>query len=126
MLDHTFYARVLKALSDPNRLRIIDMLASGEMCSCRILEFFDFTQPTLSHHMKVLTECGLLNCRKEGLWSYFSLNHQNYNKLMLFMIGIATDTDNCLCKGCHSVKNRGEFPVRCGEAHCSPPAIEQE
>ena len=102
------YSKILKALSDTNRLKIIDMLSSGEMCSCSILEHFDFTQPTLSHHLKILTDCGLLNCRKDGLWSYFSLNHPNYNRLMLFMIGIATDTDNCLCKGCAHITSEAK------------------
>ena len=46
-------SKILKALSDPNRLKIIDILSCGERCACEILEHFDFTQPTLSHHMKV-------------------------------------------------------------------------
>ena len=49
-------AKVLKALSDPKRLRIIDMLSCGEMCACKILEEFHITQPTLSHDMKVLMQ----------------------------------------------------------------------
>ena len=64
-------AKIFKALSDSNRLQIIHILSCGErcgeLCACEILEYFDFTQPTLSHHMKVLIECGLVNLRKEGL-----------------------------------------------------------
>ncbi|MEL7598455.1 MAG: metalloregulator ArsR/SmtB family transcription factor, partial [Clostridiaceae bacterium] len=60
-------AKIFKAVSDSNRLKIIDMLSCGEKCACDILENFEFTQPTLSHHMKVLIECGLVKSRKEGL-----------------------------------------------------------
>lgn len=97
-LNYDYNAKVIKALADASRLKIIDILSCGEKCACDILEQFDFTQPTLSHHMKVLAECGLVNCRKEGLWSYYSLNTSNCNKLMLFLMNIVTDTDDCICK----------------------------
>lgn len=91
-------AKIIKALSDPNRLKIVDILSCGERCACDILEQFDFTQPTLSHHMKVLMECGIVECRKEGLWSHYSLNSSNCNKLVLFIMKLITDTDDCICK----------------------------
>ena len=91
-------ARVIKALSDSSRLKIIDILSCGERCACDILEHFDFTQPTLSHHMKVLLDCGIVECRKDGLWSYYSLNSSNCNKLILFLMNLITDTDECICK----------------------------
>lgn len=91
-------AKIIKALSDPNRLKIIDILSCGEKCACDILEHFDFTQPTLSHHMKVLMECGLVECRKEGLWSYYFLNNTNCNKLILFLMNLVTNTDKCICR----------------------------
>ena len=50
---------ICKALGDSNRLRIVRALLEGEMCACRLLEQFGITQPTLSHHMKVLCDCGL-------------------------------------------------------------------
>ena len=53
-----------KALADTNRLMIVDMLSCGEMCACEILEKFNITQPTLSHHMKILCDCGLVSGRK--------------------------------------------------------------
>lgn len=65
---------ICKALGDPNRLRIVKMLSGCEKCACVILEAFDITQPTLSHHMKILCDCGLVNVRKDGKWSYYSLN----------------------------------------------------
>ncbi|WP_302052439.1 ArsR/SmtB family transcription factor [Clostridium baratii] len=98
-MDYEEKAKVIKALSDANRLKIIDILSCGEKCVCDILEYFDFTQPTLSHHMKVLMDCGLVNCRKDGVWSHYSLNNTNCNKLMLFIMSLITDNgDECICK----------------------------
>lgn len=93
-------ARIFKALSDPGRLQIIDILSCGEKCACDILEKFDFTQPTLSHHMKVLIDSGIAKCRKEGLWSYYSLDTANLNKLIVSLMTIYTDKADCICKSC--------------------------
>jgi DNA-binding transcriptional ArsR family regulator len=59
-------ALICKALGDANRLEIVKMLSDGEKCGCKLLERFEITQPTLSHHMKILMECGLVNARKDG------------------------------------------------------------
>ena len=67
-------AKICRALGDPNRLQIVQMLSGGEMCACRLLEHFQITQPTLSHHMKILCECGLVDTRRDGKWSHYSLN----------------------------------------------------
>ena len=91
-------AKIIKALSDSKRLRIMDILSCGEKCACDILEYFDFTQPTLSHHMKVLMDAGIIECRKEGLWSYYSLKSANCNKLILFLMNLVTDTEECICR----------------------------
>lgn len=73
-MDYTEYARLFKALSDPKRLKIVHMLAGGELCACKILEEFHITQPTLSHDMKLLTDTGLVIPRREGKWTHYSLN----------------------------------------------------
>ena len=65
---------ICKALSDTNRLEIVQMLSDGEKCGCKILDKFNITQPTLSHHMKILVDCELVNDRKEGKWQHYSLN----------------------------------------------------
>ena len=70
------YAQIFKALSDSNRLMIIDLLTGGELCACVLLEEFNITQPTLSHHMKNLCDCDLVLGRKEGKWTYYSLNEK--------------------------------------------------
>lgn len=67
-------ARIFKALCDPNRLMIIDMLKSGEKCACALLENMNISQSTLSHHTKILCKSGTINCRRDGKWMYYSLN----------------------------------------------------
>lgn len=91
-------SKIIKALSDSKRLQIMDILSCGEMCACDILEHFDFSQPTLSHHMKVLMDSNLVNARKNGIWNYYSLNLVECNKIILFLMNIVTDTEDCICK----------------------------
>ncbi|MDO5516693.1 MAG: metalloregulator ArsR/SmtB family transcription factor [Clostridium sp.] len=95
-------ARILKALGDVNRLKIIKLLSCGEKCACEILKSFNFTQPTLSHHMKILMECGLVKVRKNGTWNLYKLNIKNSNKLILFLLQIITESEECECNNEHS------------------------
>ena len=67
-------ARVFKAFCDENRLMILEMLQSGEKCACVLLEKLNITQPTLSHHMKILTDSGIVSARKEGKWTHYSIS----------------------------------------------------
>ncbi|MFD6059007.1 ArsR/SmtB family transcription factor [Rhodococcus wratislaviensis] len=67
-------ARMFKALGDPVRLRLLSLIAShagGEACVCNISESFDLSQPTISHHLKVLRAAGLLDCERRGTWVYY-------------------------------------------------------
>jgi ArsR family transcriptional regulator len=98
MANYDENAKLLKVVSDANRLKIIDILSCGELCACDILENFDFTQPTLSHHMKVLTDAGLVKVRKDGLWSYYSLDMTKCNNIIKFLIDVFNESDNCICK----------------------------
>jgi len=91
-------AILFKALADQNRLMIVDMLSCGELCACKILEKFNFTQPTLSHHMKTLCDCGLVSCRKEGKWMYYSLNEKTSQNFRDFLNSLTTGKENCICK----------------------------
>lgn len=77
--------KILKALSEVNRLKIVDMLSSGEKCACIILESFKFTQPTLSHHMKVLMDSGIVKYRKEGTWIYYRLDKELCDEVLRFL-----------------------------------------
>lgn len=78
-------ALICRALGDANRLQIVKMLSDGEKCGCKLLEAFDITQPTLSHHMKILCECGLVETRREGRWSHYSLNCQTLGAFKAFI-----------------------------------------
>lgn len=78
-------AVICKALGDSNRLQIVQMLSDGEKCGCKLLEAFEITQPTLSHHMKILCECGLVNDRKEGKWHHYSLNNMVWKEFSVFI-----------------------------------------
>ena len=91
------HSKLFKALSDPNRLMIIDMLSCGELCACVILEKFNITQPTLSHHMKILCDCGLVNGRKEGKWTYYSLNSELIQNFRNSFERITTEKQDCIC-----------------------------
>jgi ArsR family transcriptional regulator len=70
-------AGVLKALAEPNRLRLVSMIAAnavgGATCVCDLIEPLGLSQPTVSHHLKVLTDAGLLTREQRGKWAYFSL-----------------------------------------------------
>ncbi len=97
MISYDENAKVFKALSDANRLKIIDILSCGERCACDILEHFEFTQPTLSHHMKVLADLNIVKIRKEGLWNHYSLNMDMYDEILKCLYYIFHETEDCIC-----------------------------
>ena len=66
--------KIFKALCDENRLSILDLLKDGEKCACVLLEDLSISQSTLSHHMKILCESGIVSGREEGKWTYYSLS----------------------------------------------------
>jgi len=92
------YAAVFKALGDETRLKIIEILSCGEICACEILESFHITQPTLSYHMKILTDCGIVKSRKEGSWIRYSNNLELVEAMKQFWNLITTESENCICK----------------------------
>ena len=65
-----------KALGDENRIRILHLLKSGEKCACHLLEELDISQPTLSHHMKILCDAKIVSGRKEGKWMYYTICYE--------------------------------------------------
>lgn len=80
------YALLFKVLSDETRLSILTMLNSKEeLCACKLLENLQITQPTLSYHMKVLTENELVFARKDGSWMRYKLNPQRLAQLTAFL-----------------------------------------
>ena len=97
-MTYESYAKIAKALSEPKRVKILDMLSCGEMCACDILEHFDFTQPTLSHHMKTLENAGFVNVSKRGKWNYYSLNQETLANFMRDFNQLFFNSDNCICQ----------------------------
>jgi len=73
-MNNELFALISKALSDPNRLQIIQMITDQERCACKLLEHFNISQPTLSHHIRILSDCNLIQTRKDGKWSHYSMN----------------------------------------------------
>ena len=96
--NHDKNAVISKAFTDTNRLMIIEMLSCGELCACKILEKFNITQPTLSHHMRILCDCGLVSSRKDGKWTYYTLNASAVDDYLTFIRNITTKSDNCVCR----------------------------
>lgn len=69
-------ARISKALADENRIAILQQLQSGETCVCWLLKELNISQPTLSHHMRILVDAELVTCRRTGRWVHYSINEE--------------------------------------------------
>ena len=91
-MDYRNDAKLFKALSDENRLQILAQLNAEEKCACVLLEKLAISQPTLSHHMRVLVDARLVECRREGKWMYYSLRRGAMEELS----GIIEDYLACL------------------------------
>ena len=98
-MDTANVALICRALGDSNRLQIVQMLSGGDKCACKLLEHFEITQPTLSHHMKILCECGLVNVQKVGKWAHYSLNCETFSafKEYIGVLARCRGTEEC-CK----------------------------
>ena len=75
--------KFFKALADMTRLRILGLLAAREMCVCEVMVALDLTQPTASHHLRILENVGLVKDRKEGKWVFYSLSEQTQVRSLL-------------------------------------------
>ncbi|MFE2829133.1 ArsR/SmtB family transcription factor [Streptomyces sp. NPDC059271] len=81
-------ARTFKALGDPVRLRLLSMIASragGEVCVCDLTPAFDLSQPTISHHLKLLRQAGLIDCERRGTWVYYWVLPAALDRLSAFL-----------------------------------------
>ena len=83
-------ANVFKAFCDENRLMILEMLQSGEKCACVLLEKLNIVQSTLSHHMKILVDSGVVSARKEGKWTYYSISGAGCKKAAILLKKLTT------------------------------------
>ncbi|MEU8483689.1 metalloregulator ArsR/SmtB family transcription factor [Streptomyces sp. NPDC048641] len=100
-------ARVFKALGDPVRLRLLSMIASregGEICVCDLTPAFDLSQPTISHHLKLLRQAGLIDCERRGTWVYYWLLPEMTDKLA----GILTRPERPERPGQHAASGAAE------------------
>lgn len=77
--------KVFKALSDENRLKILSFLKDGAKCGCVMLEKLEILQPTLSHHMKILCDAGLVDACRDGKWIYYSLNFEGSKEVRKYI-----------------------------------------
>jgi len=96
---HIDNARVFKAFCDENRLVILELLQSGEKCACVLLEKLRITQPTLSHHMKILVDSEIVSARKEGKWTHYSINTAGCENAAVLMKKLTTILETT-CEGC--------------------------
>ena len=74
MLTAKETADIFKAFCDENRITILQLLLDGEKCACKLLEAMNITQPTLSHHMKILVDSGIVSGRREGKWMHYFIS----------------------------------------------------
>ena len=84
-MDNKEIATMFKAFCDENRIQILEMLREGEKCACHILEEMQITQPTLSHHMKILCDAGVVVGRKEGKWMHYSISEIGLENVMNYL-----------------------------------------
>lgn len=87
------YVNIFKALSDENRLEIINLLQDGEMCAGEILSSLNISQPTLSHHMKILCESGAVICKKSGRQIYYVVSTEAMRAASEFLLTLSSAND---------------------------------
>lgn len=102
MRDHAADARVFKAFCDANRLQILELLRSGEKCACVLLENLQISQSTLSYHMKILCDSGIVVGRTEGKWTHYSISDQGSQKAKELLAELTRQTvcsqPDCACQ----------------------------
>lgn len=93
-MDERKTALLFKAFCDENRIRILKLLGSGEKCACRLLEEMSISQPTLSHHMKILCDSGIVVGRKEGKWMHYRICPEGVQVAKAYLNGL-TGAPSC-------------------------------
>lgn len=94
-------AEMFKALCDENRIKILKLLQSGEKCACVLLDDLHITQPTLSHHMKILCDSGIVVGRKDGKWMHYSISQVGAKNAISVLGSLTSAADagsDCYCK----------------------------
>ena len=104
-------AGIFKAFADENRIHILKMLSSGEKCGCKLLEELNISQPTLSHHMKILCDEGIVTVRREGKWMHYAINCEGIKyarRLMQELLSPENLPEKCRCEEIISTEGRIE------------------
>lgn len=99
--DYLAQAKIFKAFCDANRLQILDILTHGETCACSLLEHLQISQSTLSYHMKILCDSGVVVGRTQGKWTHYSLSPQGCAQarelVTLFTHITSPSSSECTC-----------------------------
>ena len=93
-------ASIFKAFCDENRVRILKSLRSGEKCACKLLAELNITQPTLSHHMKILCDSGVVVGRKDGKWMHYSISRDGAKVATDLLNDLTAAQSGCTDKSC--------------------------
>ena len=88
--NHSKNATVFKAFCDETRLMVLSLLCDDEKCACELLTQVNVSQSTLSHHMKILVESGIVASRKEGKWMYYSISQEGSEKAIFLLKSLTT------------------------------------
>lgn len=99
-LDEKRIPIVFKALCDENRVRILKYLLNGEKCACMLLEDLNIAQSTLSHHMRILTDSGMVIGRKEGIWMHYSISPEGIDTAIGYLNALKENGCTCNNKPC--------------------------
>lgn len=99
-MQYEIYLNVFKAFCDEKRLRVLELLRSGEECACVLLEQLDLGQSGLSYHMKILVESGIVDSRQEGKWTYYKISEKGSSYAATLLkelttVGVVIKEDNC-------------------------------
>jgi ArsR family transcriptional regulator len=88
-------AQIFKALGDPVRLRLLSMIAArgqgGEVCVCELTPAFELSQPTISHHLKLLRQAGLVDCERRGTWVYYWVRPETTDRMAAMLSSVSGD-----------------------------------
>ena len=99
---HEKNAKVFKALCDEKRLAILELLRSGEKCACVLIDLMDIGQSSLSYHMKILCDSGLVVSRQEGKWTHYRLSETGKDEAVELLLALITPNTErvCECPSC--------------------------
>ena len=99
-MDERKTSLIFKAFCDENRIRILNLLRGGEKCACKLLEELSISQPTLSHHMKILCDSGIVVGRKEGKWMHYRISPEGIQMARDYLTGLTSTDAACESKPC--------------------------